>query len=83
MKVCSPGEKPLCCVTNYEYTLTNTDGRFSLGVFEGTHYKDGSVRGSMGYGICTVLKCNSNTSTLCDSYVRKTMLTIHQDRKAI
>ena len=74
MKVCASGEKPLCCITSYEYTLTKTDGRFSLGVFEGTHYKDGSVRESRGYGICTVLKCNSNTSTLCDSYVSQIIL---------
>ena len=69
VKICGPGGNPLCCVTSYEYSQTETDGKFSLGVFEGIHYRDGSVRESMGFGICTILKCNSETSNLCDSHV--------------
>lgn len=38
-------------------------------MFSGIHYRDGSVRESMGFGICTVLKCNSKTSDMCDSHV--------------
>ena len=72
VKVCGSGESPLCCVTSYEYSPTEEDGRFSLGVFEGIHYKDGSVRESMGFAMCTVLKCNSATSDLCASHVRIT-----------
>jgi len=68
LKVCSNDENPLCCITKYEYSETETDGVFSLGVFKGIHTRDGSVRGSMGFGICTILKCNSRTSNMCDSY---------------
>ena len=68
--MCTSGESDgLCCVAEYEYSAAKDDGHFSLGVFEGTHYKDGSVRLSMGFGICTVMKCNSKTSTMCDSLV--------------
>ena len=56
-------------MTSYEYSQTEKDGIFSLGVFSGIHYRDGSVRESMGFGICTVLKCNSKTADLCASHV--------------
>ena len=74
MKICTAGEKPLCCLASYEYSVTESDGRFSLGVFEGIHFRDGSVRESMGFALCTILKCNSNTSTLCDSHVRNSII---------
>ena len=67
VKICGSGENPLCCVTSYEYSETLTDGKFSLGVFEGIHYDGASVRGSMGFGICTIVKCNSVKSNLCYS----------------
>ena len=69
MKVCGSGSDALCCISKYDYDLNQNDGRFSLGIFEGIHYRDGSVRGSMGYQICTIMKCNATTSHLCDSYV--------------
>merc|ERR1712223_134282 len=68
VKVCGEGDEPLCCVASYEYSQTESDGIFSLGMFSGIHYRDGSVRESMGFGICTVLKCNSKTSNMCDSH---------------
>jgi len=74
VKVCSKGETPLCCITSYQYSQTENDGIFSLGVFNGIHYRDGSVRESMGFGICTVLKCNSKTADMCDSHVSKVLL---------
>ena len=68
--MCTPGESTgLCCVADYAYSVAEEDGHFSLGVFQGIHFRDGSVRESLGYGICTVMKCNSRTSTMCDSYV--------------
>ena len=69
VKICGSGENPLCCLTSYEYSQTEIDGTFSLGVFEGIHYEDASVRESMGLAICTILKCNSETSNLCYSSV--------------
>ena len=74
--VCGSGSNSLCCISKYDYDLKPDDGRFSLGIFEGIHYRDGSVRGSMGYQICTIMKCNKTTSHLCDSYVGKISILI-------
>ncbi len=56
-------------MAEYEYDMTEEDGVFSLGVFEGNHTKEGSIKGSMGYSVCTVMKCNSLDPLKCNSWV--------------
>ena len=79
LKVCSNDDNPLCCIAKYEYSETETDGVFSLGVYKGIHTRDGSVRETMGFGICTILKCNARTSNQCDSYVSILIRIIFRD----
>ncbi len=69
VKVCNDKDPKLCCIADYEYEATEEDGMFSLGVYEGNHTREGSVKGSMGFAVCTVMKCSSSTSDKCDSWV--------------
>ena len=67
VKICSSGNDNLCCVTKYNYSRTDIDGTFSLGVFKGIYHKNESVRGVMVNSLCVIVKCNSETPNLCDS----------------
>ena len=67
VKVCSSNDTSFCCIASYQYSVSDEDGRFSLGVFVGNHTKLASVRGSMGFALCTIVKCNSTTYDKCDS----------------
>merc|ERR1711936_200392 len=63
-KVCT-SDGSLCCLA--EYSAVFESDVFSLGVFSGSHFKDGSVSGSFYIEMCTVIKCDpedaSNTCT--------------------
>ena len=55
-KVCTE-DTSLCCMV--EYTAVFDDNEvFSLGVFSGSHFKDGSVSGSFYIEMCTIMKCD-------------------------
>jgi len=55
-KVCTE-DTSLCCMV--EYTAVFDDEEvFSLGVFSGSHFKDGSVSGSFYIEMCTIMKCD-------------------------
>ena len=66
-----PGASPakvchgtLCCLA--EFSLEETREVFSLGVFRGDHYKDGSVSGHWRMEMCSVMKCDpENPATTC------------------
>ena len=66
-----PGSSPakvcdgtLCCLA--EFSLEETREVFSLGVFRGDHYKDGSVFGHWRMEMCSVMKCDpENSATTC------------------
>jgi len=49
----------LCCLADYDADFQEP---FSLGVFSGSHFKDGSVRGSFYMESCTVIKCDPKHS---------------------
>jgi len=54
-KVCTD-DASLCCIA--EYSAVFGSDVFSLGVFSGSHVKDGSVSGSFYIEMCTILKCD-------------------------
>jgi len=59
-KVCTD-DKSLCCLAEFVADLTDTTV-FSLGVFKGDHFKDGSIAGQFRMEMCTVLKCDPDDS---------------------
>ena len=63
-KVCAD-DGSLCCLTEYKAAFESDV--YSLGVFSGSHVKDGSVSGSFYIEMCTIMKCDpedvSNTCT--------------------
>ena len=54
-KVCSD-DQTFCCLAEFDADFTSDV--FSLGVFSGNHYKDGSVSGSFYIEMCTIIKCD-------------------------
>ncbi len=64
-KICNGKNPRLCCLAEYDYEEQEVDGLFSLGVFEGNHTEDGSTKGSMGFAVCTILKCSSQNPSNC------------------
>merc|ERR1712083_126752 len=54
-KVCTD-DSSLCCLAEFEAIFHNDT--FSLGVFSGLHYEDGSVIGQFFMQMCTVMKCD-------------------------
>jgi len=59
-KVCTD-DGALCCIAEYKAEF-NQETVFSLGVFRGDHFKDGSVAGQWNLEMCTVLKCDPKDS---------------------
>ena len=61
-KVC---QETFCCLA--EYSLEQNSGEvFSLGVFRGDHYRDGSVSGHWKMEMCSVIKCDpANPAATC------------------
>ena len=53
-KVCTD-DGAFCCLAEFEADF-NQQTVFSLGVFRGDHYKDGSVAGYWKMEMCTVIK---------------------------
>ena len=60
VKVC---DGSFCCVA--EFSLEESRDVFSLGVFRGDHYKDGSVTGHWRMEMCSVMKCDPVQPTTC------------------
>eukprot|EP00092_Neocalanus_flemingeri_P008400 GFUD01009056.1.p1 GENE.GFUD01009056.1~~GFUD01009056.1.p1 ORF type:complete len:524 (-),score=153.49 GFUD01009056.1:111-1682(-) len=58
-KVCTD-DMTFCCIAEYEASFSSSI--FSLGVFSGDHYKDGSVIGHWRMQMCTVIKCDPQHS---------------------
>ena len=58
-KVCTD-DQSFCCIA--EYAAAFSSSTFSLGVFSGDHYKDGSVIGHWKMQMCTVIKCDPQNS---------------------
>ena len=56
-KVC---QGTFCCLA--EFSLEESGEVFSLGVFRGDHYRDGSVSGHWRMEMCSVMKCDSGNS---------------------
>jgi len=54
-KVCTD-DQSFCCIAEYEASFSSST--YSLGVFSGDHYKDGSVLGHWKMQMCTVIKCD-------------------------
>jgi len=62
-KVCT-NDGSLCCLANYDAQFELDV--FSLGVFSGSHVKDGSVSGSFYIEMCTIMKCDpANVDNTC------------------
>jgi len=62
-KVCTD-DLTFCCLAEYQASFSSSI--FSLGVFSGDHYKDGSVIGHWSMQMCTVIKCDPhNPSQTC------------------
>jgi len=62
-KVCTD-DVTFCCIAEYEASFSSSI--FSLGVFSGDHYKDGSVIGHWSMQMCTVIKCDpQHSGTTC------------------
>ena len=62
-KVCTE-DGSLCCLA--DFIFEEADEIFSLGVFSGTHTKDGSVSGSFYIEMCTIMKCDPNNVDMCE-----------------
>merc|ERR1712212_1381635 len=58
-KVCTD-DQSFCCIAEFESTFSSST--YSLGVFSGDHYKDGSVIGHWRMQMCTVIKCDPHNS---------------------
>jgi len=55
-KVCTD-DGAFCCIAEYQADF-NQQTVFSLGVFRGDHFKDGSIAGRWNLEMCTVMKCD-------------------------
>ena len=59
-KVCVD-QGQFCCLAEFSGDIPSSV--FSLGVFSGDHYKDGSVAGHFRMEMCTLMKCDPNNSS--------------------
>jgi len=66
-KVCWDEEETFCCLADYIADAFYWNDVFSLGIFSGSHTKDGSVSGSFYIEMCTIMKCNPrDIENTCD-----------------
>ena len=62
-KVCTE-DGSLCCLA--DFIFEEAGDIFSLGVFSGSHTKDGSVSGSFYMEMCTIMKCDPDNVDMCE-----------------